>query len=53
MVFRLNQGFYNMGGEPRYNIDFQYKNAVAFCINKYSNHIQNFISMKKEIKNLM
>jgi hypothetical protein len=52
MVYRLNKGFYNMGGEPRYNIDTQYKNAISFCINKYSNHIQNFISMTEEIKKI-
>ena len=23
MVYRLNQGFYNMGGEPRYKIDIK------------------------------
>ena len=50
MVYRLKQGFYNMGGKPRYKIDTKYHLNVGECLIKYSNHISNFISMQEEIK---
>jgi len=52
MVYRLKQGFYNMGGKPRYQIDMKYKEELAECLIKYSNHISNFISMQEEIKKI-
>lgn len=52
LVYRIKHGFYNMGGDPRYNIDINYQNAIAFCIRKHKNDIQNYINFRKEIKKL-
>ncbi len=50
MVYRLNQGFYNMGGKERYSIDFQYKNAITFCLEKHKEDIKNYLDFLKIVK---
>jgi hypothetical protein len=52
LVYRLNQGFFNLGGVPRYSIDQKYKQKIKFCLDKYKNHIKNYISFQEQLSNL-
>ena len=50
MVYRLRHGFYNRGGKERYEIDFQYKNAITFCLEKHKDDINNYLDFLKIVK---
>jgi hypothetical protein len=50
MVYRLKQGFYNLGGKERYEIDFQYKNAIRYCVEKHKTAIKDYLKMSETIK---
>jgi len=50
-VLRLRQGFYNMGGKPRYKIDMNYKKIKDDCLMKYKNNISNFYNFDLFVNN--
>jgi len=50
-VLRLRQGFYNMGGAPRYKIQKYHHETKEMCLKKYGNNIQNFLNYEKFVNN--
>ncbi len=50
-VLRLRQGFFNMGGKPRYQIDTNYKKIKDNCLIKYKNNISNFYNFDLFVNN--
>ena len=48
----MDKGIFNLGGAPRYSIDNLYKERIDFCLDKYKNHIKNYISFQERILNL-
>ena len=50
LVYRIKQGFFNMGGEPRYNIPHNYKDQYKISMEKYSNNIFEYKKLKGILK---
>lgn len=50
LVYRIDKGFYNLGGNPRYQIPENYKEQYNIAIQKYSNNILDFKKVKTYIK---
>jgi hypothetical protein len=50
LVYRIDKGFYNLGGNPRYNICNDFKEQYNIAIEKYKNNILDFKKVKTYIK---
>jgi hypothetical protein len=50
LVYRIDKGFYNLGGNPRYKVPENYKNQYDLALQKYSNNILDFKKVKTYIK---
>ena len=50
LVYRINKGFYNLGGRPRYIIPENYNQQYEIAMEKYKNNILDFKKLKTYIK---